>query len=74
MTNLVDVDIISTFISGATNETLVHKLGRKRLRTMKELLEIASSHASEEDAVGVILDHYKQKAKRDMEPEGCFGG
>lgn len=41
---------------------------------MKELLEIASSHASEEDAVGVILDHYKQKAKRDMEPEGCFGG
>ena len=32
---------------------------------MKELLNIATSHASGEEAVGVIFDHLKGKAKRD---------
>ena len=41
---------------------LVHKLGRKGSRTTKELLDIATSHASGEEAVGAIFDHPKGKA------------
>ena len=35
------------------------------MRTTKELLDIATSHASGEEAVGVIFDSPKGKAKRD---------
>jgi hypothetical protein len=52
LTNPVDADIIDAFILGTTNETLVHKLGRKSPRTMKELLDITTNHTSGEDAVG----------------------
>jgi hypothetical protein len=62
--NIADADVISVFLSGTTNETLVHKLGRKSPRTTKELLDIATSHASGENTVGVIFDHSKGKAKR----------
>ena len=44
---------------------MVHKLGHKGLRTTKDLLDIATSHASSEEAVGAIFDHPKGKAKRD---------
>lgn len=50
-------------------KTLVHKLGQKIPRTMKELLDIAMTHASSEDTVGAILNHRMQKAKRDKEPD-----
>lgn len=53
------------------SETLVHKLGCKSSRTTKELLDITTSHASWEDAVGAIFDdHRKQKAKQDKEADG----
>jgi hypothetical protein len=52
----------------------VHKMGRKSPRTTKELLDIATSHTLGEDAVGVIFDHRKQKAKHDKESDGGFGG
>ena len=52
-------------MSGTTCESLVHKLGHKGLRTTKELLDIATSHASSEEAVGAIFDRLKGKAKRD---------
>ena len=44
---------------------MVHKLGCKGPRTTKELLDIATSHASGEEAVGAIFDRLKGKAKRD---------
>jgi hypothetical protein len=44
---------------------LVHKLGCKRPRTTKELLDITTSHASGEEAVGAIFNHAHGKAKRD---------
>ena len=44
---------------------MVHKLGRKGPRTTKELLDIATSHASGEEAIGAIFDRLKGKAKRD---------
>ena len=46
MPNVTDADIIGAFLSGTTYESLVHKLGRKGPQTTKELLDIATSHAS----------------------------
>lgn len=33
----------------------------------KELLNIVTNHTSEEDSMGAIFDHRRQKAKRDKE-------
>ena len=52
-------------MSRTTYESLVHKLGCKGPRTTKELLDIATSHASNEEAIGAIFDRLKGKAKRD---------
>ena len=57
--------MIGAFLSGTTCESLVHKLGRKGPRTTKELLDIATSHASGEEAVGAIFDRLDGKVKRD---------
>ena len=65
MLNVVDADVIRAFLSRTTYESLVHKLGRKGPRTNKELLDIATSHASSEEVVGAIFDHPKGKTKRD---------
>ncbi|XP_066392689.1 uncharacterized protein [Miscanthus floridulus] len=51
--------------SWTTCESLVDKLGHKGPRTTKELLDIATSHASGKEAVGAIFNHSKGKAKRD---------
>jgi phosphoglucomutase len=55
--NVVDIDVIRAFLSGTTCESLVHKLGRNHPRTTKELLNIATSHASGEEVIGAIFDH-----------------
>ena len=60
-----------SFLSRTTCESLVHKVGHKGLRTTKEILDIATSHASGEEAVGAIFDHLKGKSKRDKDP--CEG-
>lgn len=65
LTNLVDDDIIGTFISRTTDKTLVLQLGRKSLQTAKELFGIATSHMSGEDVVGAIFDRCKQKDGHD---------
>ena len=63
---IVDADVISSFLSGTHCETLVHKLGCQKPRTTHELLEIATSHASGEEAVGAVFerDQHAAKAKR----------
>ena len=53
--DITDSDVIAAFIQGTTSRALVHKLGRKSPRTTKELLDIATSHASGEEAVGAIF-------------------
>ena len=63
--NIADANVIGAFLSGTTYESLVHKLGRKGPRTTKELLDIATSHVSGEEAVRVIFDHLEGKARRD---------
>lgn len=50
LSNLADTDVISAFISGTMSETLVHKLGHKSPRTMKEVLEIVTNNALGEDS------------------------
>jgi len=63
--DVADADVIEAFLSGITCKSLVHKLRRKGPRTTKELLDIATSHASGEEAVGAIFDRPKGKVKRD---------
>ena len=53
--NVADANIIGAFLSGTTCKSLVHKLGRKGPRTTKELLDIATNHASGEEVVGESL-------------------
>ena len=65
MPNVADVDIIGAFLSRTTYESLVHKLGHRGQQSTKELLDIGTSHASGKEAVGVIFDRLKGKAKRD---------
>ena len=44
--NVANADVIGAFLSRMTCKSLVHKLGCKDPRTTKELLDIATSHAS----------------------------
>ena len=55
--------MIGAFLSRMTCESLVHKLGRKGPQTTKELLDIATSHALGEEAVGAIFDRLEGKAR-----------
>ena len=57
--------MIGAFLSGTTCESLVHKLGHRGLQTTKELLDIATSHVSGEEAVGAIFDRHDCKARWD---------
>ena len=58
--------MIGAFLSGTIYESLVHKLGRKGPQTTKELLDIATSHTSGEEAVGAIFDRSDNKARWDV--------
>lgn len=73
LANLADADVINVFVSGTMSKTMVHKLGRKSPRTTKELLDIATTHTSGEDAVGEIFNHRRHNAKRDKEPDIGLG-
>jgi hypothetical protein len=66
--NIGNTDIIGAFLFGTTCESLVHKLGRKGPRTTKELLDITTSHAAGEEAIGAIFDRSKGKVKHDENP------
>ena len=57
--------MIGAFLSGTTCESLAHKLGHRGPRTTKELLDITTSHASGDEAVGAIFDRLEGKAKQD---------
>ena len=61
--DIVDADMIGAFILGTTNETLIHELERCKPRTTWELLDLATSHASDEDAIRAIFCKHKGKRK-----------
>ena len=71
--DIADADVIGALLSKTTYESLVHKIGYKGPQTTKDLLDIATSHASGEEAVGAIFDRPKGKAKWDEDAdEGAF--
>jgi hypothetical protein len=49
---------------------LVHELGHKKPKTTKELLDIATRHAFDEEAVGAIFIQNSRK----VDPTGGRGG
>jgi hypothetical protein len=51
-----DNDAISAFQNRTTCTSLIHRLGRRMPRTMRELLNIASNHADGEEAVAATLN------------------
>ena len=60
--DIVDADVIGVFISGTTNEALVHELGCCKSQMMQELLNLATRHASGEEAIGAIFHKHEGKA------------
>jgi hypothetical protein len=50
-----DTDIISTFWFNNSYQTLVHEFGHHQPKTMKELLDIATRHASGEKVAGAVF-------------------
>lgn len=52
--NIVDADVMSAFLSGTRSQVLIHELGRTHQRTTRELLNIVTSHASGEVAIGAL--------------------
>jgi hypothetical protein len=52
---VADADIISMFWFGTMTHTLLHELDRDQPNTTKELLDIATRHASDEEAVGATF-------------------
>ena len=70
--DVVDVDIISTFLSGMTCESLIHKLGCLKSCTTRDLLDVATNHASDEEVVRAVFNggRDKGKAKRVDQDEG----
>jgi hypothetical protein len=70
--DVIDADIVSAFLSRTTCKSLVHKLGCWKLRTTRELLDIATNHASGEEVVGAVFTdgRAKGKAKREDQGEG----
>jgi ethanolamine ammonia-lyase small subunit len=51
-----DNDPILVFQNGTTCTSLIHRLGHRTPRTTRELLDIASNHADDEEAVAVTLN------------------
>ena len=66
------MDVINAFLSGTTCESLIHKLGCLKPRTTCDLLDVATNHASGEEAVGAVFSEGRDmgKAKREDQDEG----
>jgi hypothetical protein len=58
-----DNDAISAFQNGMMCTSLIHQLGRRKPRTTRELLDIASNHAGGEEAVTATLNTPQGKGK-----------
>ena len=70
--DVVDADVVNAFLSGTNYESLIHKLGCLKPHTTRDLLDIATNHASSEEAVGAVFSggQDKGKAKRVDPDEG----
>ena len=70
--DVIDAYIISAFLSRTTCESLIHKVGCLKPRTTRDLLDIATNHASGEEVVGAVFSggRDKGKAKHEDQDEG----
>ena len=57
------MDVISAFLSRTTYESLIHKLGCLKPCTTRDLLDIATNHASGEEAVRAVFNRGQDKGK-----------
>ena len=71
--HVVDADVVGAFLSGTTCEALIHELGRNCPRTARELLDVATSHASGEEAVGALLHHTTPEKGKGKRSDGGAG-
>jgi hypothetical protein len=73
---VVDVDMVSVFLSGTTCKSLIHKLIYQKPCTTRELLDIATNYACGEEAVGAVFTNgrAKGKVKREYQDEGPSSG
>ena len=55
--------MISAFTFGTTCESLVHELGRRQPKSAKGLLDLATNHATGEEAVAAIIRRDADKGK-----------
>jgi len=60
------------FLFGTTYESLIHKLGWLKPQTTRDQLNVATNHASGEEAVGAVFSGGRDrgKAKREDQVEG----
>jgi hypothetical protein len=63
-------EIVRAFLEGTTYRDLVRELGRSPPVDSNELFDIATSFASDEEAVGAIFDGKKGKRVDDAPAEG----
>ena len=70
--NVIDANVISAFLSGTTCESLIHKRVCLKPGTTRDLLNIATNHASGKEAVGAVSNGGRDngKAKREDQDEG----
>ena len=57
------MDVISAFLFGTNCESLIHKLGHLKPRTTRDLLDVATNHASGEEAVGAVFNGGRDQGK-----------
>src|SRR5688572_3253218 len=69
LSNVTDDDVIGAFLAGTSCRPLVHELGCRGPRTTEELLNIATSFVLVEEAVRVIFDRSKGKAKQEEDAD-----
>ena len=67
-----DSEIVQAFLSGTTCRDLVRELGRSVPTMASALLDIATSFASSEEAVGAIFPNNDSKGKRRDETPGAL--
>jgi hypothetical protein len=62
--NVTDADVVGAFLAVTTCKELIHELERTGPCTTRELLDIATNFASDEEAVGAIFHDTKGKEKQ----------
>ena len=68
--DVVNTDIIGAFLSETTYESLIHKLGCLKPHTIRDLLDVATNHASSEEVVGAVFSGGQDRGKAQHEDQG----